>query len=118
MIASPQNSLTRGPWSWPVIRRGAVVFEGGVLVAGAEVVAVVAQHDAAGAAAGPGVDAQGGSRFAGDGGQRLVQLAQRPGRRRARGAGVLAAYHQRADGHISDILNHPDVTAHFSNWHS
>jgi hypothetical protein len=31
---------------------------------------------------------------------------------------VLAAYHQTAGGQISDILNHPDVTAHFSNWHS
>jgi hypothetical protein len=31
---------------------------------------------------------------------------------------LLAAYHQRAGGQISDILNHPDVTAHFSNWHS
>jgi hypothetical protein len=31
---------------------------------------------------------------------------------------VLAAYHQHAGEQISDILNHPDVTAHFSNWHS
>ena len=31
---------------------------------------------------------------------------------------LLAAYHQRAGGQISDIMNHPDVTAHFSNWHS
>jgi len=31
---------------------------------------------------------------------------------------VLAAYPQRAGGQISDIMNHPDVTAQFSNWHS
>src|SRR5262249_57410292 len=31
---------------------------------------------------------------------------------------LLAAYHQRAGGQLSDILNHPDVTARFSNWHS
>ena len=31
---------------------------------------------------------------------------------------LLAAYHQRTGGQISDIMNHPDVTAHFSNWHS
>jgi len=31
---------------------------------------------------------------------------------------LLAAYHQRAGGQIGDIMNHPDVTAQFSNWHS
>jgi hypothetical protein len=31
---------------------------------------------------------------------------------------VLAAYPQRAGGQVSDIMNHPDVTAQFSNWHS
>jgi hypothetical protein len=31
---------------------------------------------------------------------------------------LLADCHQRAGGQISDIMNHPDVTAHFSNWHS
>lgn len=31
---------------------------------------------------------------------------------------LLSGYHQLADGQISDIMNHPDVTAHFSNWHS
>ena len=31
---------------------------------------------------------------------------------------LLAACHQRTDGQLSDILNRPDVTAHFSNWHS
>jgi hypothetical protein len=31
---------------------------------------------------------------------------------------LLAACHQRAGGQISDIMSHPDVTAHFSNWHS
>jgi hypothetical protein len=31
---------------------------------------------------------------------------------------LLAGYHQLADRQISDIMNHPDVTAHFSNWHS
>ena len=31
---------------------------------------------------------------------------------------LLAACHQRTGGQISDIMNHPDVTAHFSNWHS
>jgi hypothetical protein len=30
---------------------------------------------------------------------------------------LVAAYHQCAGGQISDIMNHPDVTAHFSNWH-
>jgi hypothetical protein len=35
--------------------QGAVLFEGGVQVAGAEVVAVVAEHDAARRVAGPGV---------------------------------------------------------------
>jgi hypothetical protein len=69
----------------------AVVVEGGVFVAGAAGAAVVTQHDAAGGAAGPGVDAQGGARLAGDSNQRLVQFAQRPGRRRVRRAGVLAA---------------------------
>ena len=31
---------------------------------------------------------------------------------------LLADCHQRAGGQISDIMNHPDVTAHVSNWHS
>jgi hypothetical protein len=31
---------------------------------------------------------------------------------------LLAAYHQHAGGQISDLMNHPDVRAHFSNWHS
>ena len=31
---------------------------------------------------------------------------------------LLAAYHQRGGGQLSDLMNHPDVTAHFSNWHS
>jgi hypothetical protein len=31
---------------------------------------------------------------------------------------LLAASHQRAGEQISDLMNHPDVAAHFSNWHS
>jgi hypothetical protein len=31
---------------------------------------------------------------------------------------LLAAYHQHVGEQISDLMNHPDVTAHFSNWHS
>jgi hypothetical protein len=31
---------------------------------------------------------------------------------------LLATYHQAAGGQISDLINHPDVTAQFSNWHS
>lgn len=31
---------------------------------------------------------------------------------------VLGSYHQGASGQISDLMSHPDVTAHFSNWHS
>ena len=40
------------------------------------------KHDAAGRVARPGVDPQGCARLAGDGGQRLIQLAHRPGRLR------------------------------------
>ena len=32
--------------------------------------------------------------------------------------GLLAAYHARTNGIISDVLRHPDVAAVFSNWHS
>lgn len=31
---------------------------------------------------------------------------------------LLAAYHKRAGGQISDLMTHPDVAANFSNWHS
>jgi hypothetical protein len=31
---------------------------------------------------------------------------------------LLTAYHQRAGEQISDLMNHPNVAAHFSNWHS
>jgi hypothetical protein len=31
---------------------------------------------------------------------------------------LLAAYHQRAGGQLGDLMQHPDVAAHFSNWHS
>jgi hypothetical protein len=31
---------------------------------------------------------------------------------------LLAAYHQRDGGQISDVMKHPDVAADFSNWHS
>src|SRR5262249_9432980 len=31
---------------------------------------------------------------------------------------LLAAYHQRASGQISDLMNQPGVAAQFSNWHS
>jgi hypothetical protein len=31
---------------------------------------------------------------------------------------LLAAHHQHAGGQISDLMNHPNVTARFSNWHS
>jgi len=31
---------------------------------------------------------------------------------------LLATYHQHTGGQLSDIMNHPDATAHVSNWHS
>jgi hypothetical protein len=31
---------------------------------------------------------------------------------------LLATCHQRAGGQLGDLMNHPDVTAHFDNWHS
>jgi hypothetical protein len=30
---------------------------------------------------------------------------------------LLAAYHQRGGGQISDVMKHPDLAADFSNWH-
>ena len=31
---------------------------------------------------------------------------------------LLAAYHQRTGEQLSNLMNHPDVAAHCSNWHS